>query len=242
MGRRLLVIVLVVTVLLLLVAPLAEAASPRAASGVWHVVRWGETLFRIARHDGVTVSAIVAANNIANPNRIWPGQRLFIPTGAPAAALGCEYQLYTVRWRDTLSSISRQFGVTVWSIVQANHLVNPNVIYAGQTLTIPRSSHRIDAPVSEAVLDGYVRVSGWGSGAFENTVPVDVRTAEGVVLARASAIINASDMGGAGSFAVDLHWTRPASTQPGRVVVFEASPKDGRPIDQTCVQVTIQGG
>jgi soluble lytic murein transglycosylase-like protein len=52
-----------------------------------HVVSRGSTLWGIAGHYGVTVSSIVAANRIANPSRIFVGQRLVIP-GAKTAASG----------------------------------------------------------------------------------------------------------------------------------------------------------
>ena len=59
-----------------------EAASPRV-----HVVNRGSTVWDIAQRYGVSVSAIVAANGLANPGRIFAGQRLTIPGGrAPAPA------------------------------------------------------------------------------------------------------------------------------------------------------------
>lgn len=44
-----------------------------------HVVQSGDTLFRLSRRYGTSVSAFVAANNIANPNLIFRGQVLVIP-------------------------------------------------------------------------------------------------------------------------------------------------------------------
>jgi soluble lytic murein transglycosylase-like protein len=51
-----------------------------------HVVQRGENLTTIARRYGVTVGAIVGANGIANPGRIFGGQQLTIPGSVPAAA------------------------------------------------------------------------------------------------------------------------------------------------------------
>jgi peptidoglycan endopeptidase LytE len=50
----------------------------------YRVVR-GDTLGRIARKFGVPVSAIVAANKIAEPDKIAEGQVLVIPTGSSTA-------------------------------------------------------------------------------------------------------------------------------------------------------------
>jgi len=44
---------------------------------------------------------------------------------------------YTVQTGDTLSDIARQYNVSVNQIVTANNIANPNVIAAGQVLTIP---------------------------------------------------------------------------------------------------------
>ena len=63
----------------------APAGAPREA-GTWHVVRAGETLWRIARRYGVTVEAIARANGIPDPSRVRAGQRLFIPGARPGPA------------------------------------------------------------------------------------------------------------------------------------------------------------
>jgi LysM repeat protein len=56
-------------------------APPPAASGATvYIVRPGDTMYSIARRYGTTVTAIARANGIANPWRIWAGQRLVIPT------------------------------------------------------------------------------------------------------------------------------------------------------------------
>jgi LysM repeat protein len=44
------------------------------------VVKPGDTLTRIARHTCSTVDAIATRNHIWNPNRIYSGQRLCVPT------------------------------------------------------------------------------------------------------------------------------------------------------------------
>nr|MBI2905015.1 LysM peptidoglycan-binding domain-containing protein [Chloroflexota bacterium] len=44
-----------------------------------HVVRSGETLTRIAQAYGVTVEAVVRANQLANADSIYAGQKLIIP-------------------------------------------------------------------------------------------------------------------------------------------------------------------
>ncbi len=58
----------------------AGAAAPQPTpGGTTYTVQAGDTLFGIARKFGVSVPAIRAANNLANPNLIKPGQVLKIP-------------------------------------------------------------------------------------------------------------------------------------------------------------------
>ena len=45
-----------------------------------YVVKKGDTVYKIAKRFGTTMEAIIAANNLRNPNLIYPGQVLLIPT------------------------------------------------------------------------------------------------------------------------------------------------------------------
>ncbi len=141
-------------------APAASPASapaapkPEARPERRHTVRAGEHLTRISRHYGVTIAAIVAANRLADPSRIYAGQTLTIPgVAAPAPKPAADAKpapapaapkpearperRHTVRAGEHLTRISRHYGVTIAAIVAANRLADPSRIYAGQTLTIP---------------------------------------------------------------------------------------------------------
>ena len=52
-------------------------------------------------------------------------------------------QSYTIRSGDTLGAIARRFNTTSERLAQANHIANPDRIFAGQQLTIPDG---FDAP------------------------------------------------------------------------------------------------
>jgi LysM repeat protein len=58
--------------------------QPLPVTGYEHVVKTGETLSEIARTYGVSMSAVVQANNLPNPDSIRVGQKLFIPGTAGA--------------------------------------------------------------------------------------------------------------------------------------------------------------
>ena len=103
--------------------------------GSTYTVKRGDTLWGIAKKFGVTVSAVVNANNIRNPNLIYVGEVFIIPHMTSAESSG--YTLYTVRRGDTLWGISRKFGTSINSIVALNGIKNPNLIYAGEVFKIP---------------------------------------------------------------------------------------------------------
>ena len=159
-----------------LVIPGAAAPAPMP-SACSYVVCNGDNLTGIAFRFGVTVSAIMRANMIVNPNMIYAGQRLAIPCApapapppAPAPAPGGVY--YVVRWGDTLAKIAMRFGVSSWAIVRANNIANPNVIYPGRRLFIPTGTpvvppqpnrpgcEHLTSPVAGAVLSGIVQAKG----------------------------------------------------------------------------------
>lgn len=53
--------------------------TPPTGTGRYHVVQRGETLYSIALQYGTTAAAIAVANDLSNPNLIYPGQTLLIP-------------------------------------------------------------------------------------------------------------------------------------------------------------------
>lgn len=137
--RLLLVLALVVGAILTATPGQALAASPAApaavspASGVViHVVRPGDTLAKIAAHYGTTVWAIMQANGLSDPNRIYVGQILKIP----GAAVSCA-RYHTVAYGQTLSHVAAYYGISLYALMAANGITNPDRVYAGQVLCIP---------------------------------------------------------------------------------------------------------
>ena len=122
----------------------SEATPTKSPDAIRYTVKRGDTLWGIAKKFGVTVSAVVNANNIRNPNLIYVGEVFIIPHMTSAESFG--YTLYTVRRGDTLWGISRKFGTSINSIVALNGIENPNLIYAGEVFKIP-SAHSEQAVI-----------------------------------------------------------------------------------------------
>jgi LysM repeat protein len=129
MKRRIIILIAVVCLM-------AATFVPAQASGncvQFHVVQRGETLARIARIYGTTWAYLASINGLANPNRIFAGQFLCVSVYTPPP----QQTTYVVQRGDWLSRIAQRFGVSLFSLVQANNIFNPNLIFPGQVLVIP---------------------------------------------------------------------------------------------------------
>lgn len=155
-----------------LLATVALAADPTV------VVRPGDTLTSISKRHDLSIPTLVDLNDLANPNRIYAGQRLRIasepapaapkPAAAPATKPSAP-RVHTVTRGQNLTVIARQYGVTIGAIVQANAIRNASRIYAGQRITIPgapptapraRSARPASAPAAKPASARVHTVSG----------------------------------------------------------------------------------
>ena len=114
--------------------------SGLASQTTTYVVRRGDTLGKICREFGVPLSSVVTANNLINPSRIYVGQRLVIPGSdwEPAGEPGEPARVFRhiVQPGESLTRIASRYDVPVWSIIQANNISNPSLLYVGQVLSV----------------------------------------------------------------------------------------------------------
>lgn len=113
--------------------------GPAGSAGT-HVVAAGETLALVAAHFGTSVSELVEANQLTNPNLIRVGQELLIPGATPtppvAATAPVDAATHTVAAGETLAGIASRYGLTVEAIASANGITNASVIYIGTVLRL----------------------------------------------------------------------------------------------------------
>jgi len=130
-----------------------------------YIVHSGDTFGAIAARFGVTLAALKAANpQIADPNRIFPGQVITIPGSSPAPG-----PAYVVQPGDTLTAIANRFGVTLAALEAANpQIADPNRIFPGQIIT------------TSAVAVTYVRQNIWTLDQIDHWHPTIYAYARGV--------------------------------------------------------------
>jgi LysM repeat protein len=146
------------------VAPTTGVTVPPTGTetaGPEYVVVKGDSLWKIAKKNGVTVKAIEAANPGVNPSKLKVGQKLSIPgaTGAAPATTGMTgsapaggAEIYVVKSGDTLTRIAKRYGITARAIQSENSLSTTRIT-VGQKLKIPAKTESAPAaaPVPAAV-------------------------------------------------------------------------------------------
>jgi LysM repeat protein/predicted esterase len=120
------------------------APSPKEAAHAEHgprpsevVVATGDTLGGIAHRYHIPTDSLAMANGFTRLTPIRVGQRLVVP--APGEVVHMPERTHVVGRGNTLGGISRRYGVTIESLLTANHLKRTDRLQLGQKLTIPGS-------------------------------------------------------------------------------------------------------
>lgn len=102
-----------------------------------YTVKSGDTLSGIAAKYGTTYQTLASYNGIADPNKIYSGQQIKIPSGSQAVA--STQKTYTVKSGDSLWKIAAsQLGSgTRYPEVKLLNGLTSDTIYPGQVLKIP---------------------------------------------------------------------------------------------------------
>jgi membrane-bound lytic murein transglycosylase D len=120
----------------------AKVSEPAASDGR-HTVRRGETLSKIAKKYGTTVDALAQANNIKNRHSLRVGQVLAVPgSGEPvakAASVPENPSTHTVRRGETLSGISRKYGIGLSDLLAWNDIRSNDLLQPGQKIIVSGS-------------------------------------------------------------------------------------------------------
>ncbi len=156
-----------------------------------HVIQAGETLYSLARANGVTVDEIRNAN--PDLGDIYKaGQTIKLPT-VVVTIPQCK-DTYLVKKKETLYSISRQFGLTVDELKQANPFIEGDKIKKNTELCIPYSQAEVAGikeaakPKPEVIMPKELRVAvmlpyGLGSSVKSKEACTMIDFYEGILLA-----------------------------------------------------------
>ena len=116
-------------------------------SGSYHVVRRGETLWRIARSYGLGVERLAAVNHLPSARQLTVGQRLFIPLPAESGRF-----LWPVRGSTTAASHGIAIRAPSGSLVRASR--------SGRVAVATQRLNGLGKTVILDHLDGYYTIYG----------------------------------------------------------------------------------
>ncbi|MBI4003872.1 MAG: peptidoglycan DD-metalloendopeptidase family protein [Candidatus Omnitrophica bacterium] len=116
-------------------------------SGSYHVVRRGETLWRIARSYGLSVERLAAVNRLPSARQLAVGQRLFIPLPAESGQF-----LWPVRGSTTAASHAIAIRAPSGSLVRASR--------SGRVAVATQRLNGVGKTVILDHLDGYYTIYG----------------------------------------------------------------------------------
>ena len=135
---------------------------PTQVPGFNYVVQRGDNYYRIAQRFGVSLSTLLAVNHVTNPQLLYVGSVLLIPSDNPPPDDGGSVPVdnnptpeptvapplppeptqvagfeYVVQRGDNYFSIAQRFGVSLSTLLAVNHVTNPQLLYVGAVLLIP---------------------------------------------------------------------------------------------------------
>jgi membrane-bound lytic murein transglycosylase D len=111
-----------------------------------HVVRSGDSLWRIAKRNRMDVATLARLNGMGPGDTLRAGQKLVLNTrassgGRSVSSGNSRAVSYKVRSGDTLSRIAKVFGVSVSDLVNWNGISKHSTLRPGQKLTVNVRRH-----------------------------------------------------------------------------------------------------
>lgn len=132
--KAVLVAVLAIVLLVNAVLPMTVMGSSKKNTGdyQYYVIKSGDTLTRIAKTHGVTVSDIMTANNLSDADRIISGKVIKIPLTEESSASTwsssrLSLNLVDANVKDALSAIARNAGYTIIFVGDATTTLTVNL-------------------------------------------------------------------------------------------------------------------
>ena len=188
---------------------------------VTYLVKQGDRVGEIAVRFSTFNDLISGINRLGNPNLIYVNQGLVVPV-----------MIYEIQAGDSLSSISRRFGISISSIIKANQYrpgFQGDLIWPEFQLILPLPTSRnivVWTPFPGTRVVNNQRIEGQAR-AFEANVLHQLRDDNGIVVSNER--FTTADIGAPeyGRFTSTLPFDRTPTSSTGELWVYTRSAKDG---------------
>ena len=137
-----------------------QPVHAQATSGPIYIVQPGDSLSSIAVFFSISLTDLMTANGITDPNQLAAGQQLVIP-GLNNISGIINTQL--VNFGDSFRSLTRRSQVPLDMFKKLNHIVSPSEFYVGINMIVPVQegsqalNKRVSAKTGESLLEAAVR-------------------------------------------------------------------------------------
>jgi murein DD-endopeptidase MepM/ murein hydrolase activator NlpD len=122
---------LLVFVVLIIAAPVFAQENPDEPI---YIVQSGDNLTSIAVKFGISLTSLLEANSITDPNTLNVGDRLVIPGLEGVRGI---LVFKTVPLGENITSISRKYQIPLDIVMRLNRITSPSEVYAGVALILP---------------------------------------------------------------------------------------------------------
>jgi murein DD-endopeptidase MepM/ murein hydrolase activator NlpD len=148
-------VILIILLLTFLVVP-SKPAYAQAASGPVYIVQLGDSLSSIAEFFSVSLTELMTANGIKDPNQLDAGQQLVIPGLDGITGI---LNIDVINFGDSFRSLTRRTQVSQTMFEKLNHLISPSEFYVGAGMIVPTQegaqnlNTRISTSAGESLLE-----------------------------------------------------------------------------------------
>jgi LysM repeat protein len=119
--------------------PVSAAPSASLTCTMYHTVKGGETLQKIANKYKVSTGWLALINGISG-DKVQPEHKLCVQLTDTAKVQAACTAVHIVQKGEDLSKIAKLYGVTVQSLIAINGLKDPNHLYAGNRICISKAA------------------------------------------------------------------------------------------------------
>ncbi len=102
-----------------------------SSNNKFHTVKLGDNLSKISKHYNVDENSIIALNGLSNPNVLYLGQKIILPTESKiikSNSVQNSPDFHIVQKGETLSIISKTYKIPIQKLVSINNIIDPRVI------------------------------------------------------------------------------------------------------------------